>query len=98
MRGVGRAKNGREGTGCGHGHGIFPERVSSKTISHLKIQPIGVIAPSLETGKSSNPSQGPLQTEQMSSGPVQRTFPETQSSRNLDENVRLSLEFETGAG
>ncbi|KAM3303290.1 hypothetical protein P3S67_014320 [Capsicum chacoense] len=95
IRGVGRAKNGRGGTG--RGRGSFPEHASSKTTSHLQIQPIEVIAPSLETRKSSNPSQGPLQTEQMSSGPVQRTFLETQSSRNLDENVRLSLESETGA-
>ncbi|PHU07865.1 hypothetical protein BC332_24354 [Capsicum chinense] len=47
--------------------------------------------------RSSSPSQGPLQTERISSGPIQRISPETQSSRNLDENVRLSVEAETGA-
>ncbi|KAF3626072.1 putative transcriptional regulator STERILE APETALA-like [Capsicum annuum] len=32
----------------------------------------------------------------MQTGPIQRTFPETQSSRNLDKSVRLSVEAETG--
>ncbi|KAF3619082.1 putative transcriptional regulator STERILE APETALA-like [Capsicum annuum] len=31
----------------------------------------------------------------MQRGPIQRTSPETQSSRNLDESVRLSVEAET---
>ncbi|PHU26266.1 hypothetical protein BC332_04598 [Capsicum chinense] len=97
MRGAGRGKNGRRGTGRGNGLGSFPERVSSETTCHPQIQPIGVIAPSLETGQSSSPSQGPLQIERMSSVPVQRISPETQSSRNLDENVRLSVKAETSA-
>ncbi|KAM3270551.1 hypothetical protein P3S67_028753 [Capsicum chacoense] len=33
----------------------------------------------------------------MQTGPIQRTSPETQSSRNLDESVRLSVEAKTGA-
>ncbi|PHU08785.1 hypothetical protein BC332_20645 [Capsicum chinense] len=33
----------------------------------------------------------------MQRGPIQRTSPETQSSTNLDESVRLSVEDETGA-
>ncbi|KAF3626008.1 putative formin-like protein 3-like [Capsicum annuum] len=33
----------------------------------------------------------------MQRGPIQRTSPETQSSGNLDESVRLSIEPETGA-
>ncbi|KAM3303388.1 hypothetical protein P3S67_014418 [Capsicum chacoense] len=33
----------------------------------------------------------------MQTGPIQRTSPETQSSRNLDESVRLSVKAETGA-
>ncbi|KAM3216257.1 hypothetical protein P3L10_025698 [Capsicum annuum] len=97
MRGSGQGKSGRGGTGRGRGHGSFPERVSSETTCHPQIQPIGVIAPSLETIQSSSPSQGPLQIERISSGPIQRISPETQSSRNLDENVRLSVEAETGA-
>ncbi|KAM3362213.1 hypothetical protein P3S68_017067 [Capsicum galapagoense] len=97
MRGAGRGKNGRRGTRRGSGRGSFPECVSSETTCHPQIQPIGVTAPSLETGQSSSPSQGPLQIERMSSVPVQRISPETQSSRNLDENVRLSVEAETGA-
>ncbi|KAF3658770.1 putative formin-like protein 3-like [Capsicum annuum] len=49
-------------------------------------------------GQSSNLSQGPLQTERMPSVPVKRTSPETQSSRTLDENARLSVEAKSGAG
>ncbi|PHU05138.1 hypothetical protein BC332_25960 [Capsicum chinense] len=96
MRGAGRGKSGRGGVGHGHRYGSFAERTSFKTISNLQIQPVGVIVPSLETGQSSNPSQGPLQTERMPSGPVKGTSPETQSSRTLDENVRLSVEVESG--
>ncbi|PHU29640.1 hypothetical protein BC332_01733 [Capsicum chinense] len=64
--------------------------------SKPQIQPIGVVGTSLETGQLCNPSEGPLQTQQMQTGPIQRTFPETQSSRNLDKSVRLSVEAETG--
>ncbi|PHT76927.1 hypothetical protein T459_20449 [Capsicum annuum] len=98
MRGAGRGKSGRGGAGRGRGRGSFAERTSFETTSNPQIQPMGFIVPSLETGQSSNPSQGPLQTERMPSGPVKRTSPETQSSRTLDENVRLSVEAESGAG
>ncbi|PHT66900.1 hypothetical protein T459_31325 [Capsicum annuum] len=57
----------------------------------------GVVGTSLDTGQSSNPSEGPLQTQKMQRGPIQKTSLETQSSRNLDESVCLSLEDETGA-
>ncbi|KAF3630431.1 hypothetical protein FXO38_14694 [Capsicum annuum] len=50
-----------------------------------------------KTGQSSNPSEGLLQTQQIQRGPIQRTSPEAQSSRNLDESVRLSVEAETSA-
>ncbi|PHU12792.1 hypothetical protein BC332_19722 [Capsicum chinense] len=98
MGGAGQGKSGRGGAGRGRGRGSFAERTSFKTTSNPQIQPMGVTVPSLETGQSSNPSQGPLQTERMSSGPVKRTSPETQSSRTLDENVRLSVEAKSGAG
>ncbi|KAG5606358.1 hypothetical protein H5410_027850 [Solanum commersonii] len=40
---------------------------------------------------------GRLQAEQISSDPLQRTYPGTQSSRNLEESIRPSLEVEIGA-
>ncbi|KAF3615151.1 hypothetical protein FXO37_35633 [Capsicum annuum] len=89
-------KSGRGGVGRGYGRGSFLEHLSSDTISQPQIQPIGVVGTSLETGQLCNPSEGPLQTQQMQTGPIQRTFPETQSSRNLDKSVRLSVEAETG--
>ncbi|KAM3395871.1 hypothetical protein P3S68_004877 [Capsicum galapagoense] len=98
MGGAGQGKSGRGGAGRGRGRGSFAERTSFETTSNPQIQPMGVTVPSLETGQSSNPSQGPLQTERMPSGPVKRTSPETQSSRTLDENVRLSVEVKSGAG
>ncbi|PHT89888.1 hypothetical protein T459_05001 [Capsicum annuum] len=98
MRGKGQGRSGRGGAGCGCGHGSFPERLSFDRISQPQIQPIGVVGTSFKTRQSFNPSEGPLQTQQMQIGPIQRTSPETQSSRNLDESVRLSVEDETGAG
>ncbi|KAF3662059.1 hypothetical protein FXO38_11377 [Capsicum annuum] len=98
MRGTGQGRSRRGGAGCGCGHGSFPERLSFDTISQPQIQPIGVVGTSFKTRQSFNPSEGPLQTQQMQIGPIQRTSPETQSSRNLDESVRLSVEDETGVG
>ncbi|KAF3617707.1 putative formin-like protein 3-like [Capsicum annuum] len=63
MRGAGRGKSGRGGAGRGRGRGSFAKRISFETTSNPQIQPVGVIMPSLETGQSSNPSQGLLQTE-----------------------------------
>ncbi|KAH0671312.1 hypothetical protein KY285_024073 [Solanum tuberosum] len=48
-------------------------------------------------GQTPNPSQGRLQVEQISSDPLQRTSPGTQSSRNLEESIRPSLKVEIGA-
>ncbi|KAF3623104.1 hypothetical protein P3S67_016658 [Capsicum chacoense] len=97
MRGTGRGRSGREGAGRGRGRGSFPEHFSSDTISQPQIQPIGFVGTCLDTGQSSNPSKGPLQTQQMQTGPIQRTSVETQSPRNLDESVHLSVEANTGA-
>ncbi|PHT32772.1 hypothetical protein CQW23_29109 [Capsicum baccatum] len=97
MRGIGQGRSGRQGAGRGRGRGSFRERFYSDTTSQPQIQPIGVVGTSLQTGQSSNPSKGPLQTQQMQRGPIQRTSPETQSSRNLNESVRLSVEAKTGA-
>ncbi|XP_060216626.1 uncharacterized protein LOC132644087 [Lycium barbarum] len=88
MRGTGRGKNGRGGTGCGRGN--------SGTTSQPQIQSIGINEAPLEIGQSSNPSQGTLQSGQISCNPLQRTSPETQSSRNLEENACPSPEAENG--
>ncbi|PHT36762.1 hypothetical protein CQW23_24462 [Capsicum baccatum] len=96
MRGTGRGRSERGGAARGRGRGNFREYLSSDTTSHPQIQPIGVVGTSLETGQLSNPSEGPMQTQQKQRGPIQRTSPETQSSRNLDESLRLSVEAEIG--
>ncbi|XP_055830883.1 uncharacterized protein LOC129899912 [Solanum dulcamara] len=51
----------------------------------------------LQTEQSSNPRQGPQKISQISNDPIQRTSPETQSSRTLEESVSPSPEVETGA-
>ncbi|XP_059305621.1 uncharacterized protein LOC132057171 isoform X2 [Lycium ferocissimum] len=95
MRGTGRGKSGRGGTGCGRGN--FRGRGNSGTTSQPQIQSIGINEVPLEIGQSSNPSQGTLQSGQISCNPLQRTSPETQSSRNLEENACPSPEAENGA-
>ncbi|KAH0676351.1 hypothetical protein KY285_024152 [Solanum tuberosum] len=94
-RGRGKGNSGRDGAGGGCGN--FRERECFAITSQPPIQQIRVAEVSLETGYTSNPSQGRLQAEQLSSDPLQRTSPGTQSSRNLEESFRPSLEVEIGA-
>ncbi|KAH0716600.1 hypothetical protein KY290_012760 [Solanum tuberosum] len=94
-RGRGKGNSGRDGAGGGLGN--FRERECFGTTSQPPIQQIRVDEVSLETRHTPNPSQGRLQVKQISSDPLQRTSPGTQSSRNLEESIRLSLEVEIGA-
>lgn len=95
-RGRGKGNSGRDGAGGGRGN--FRERECFGTTSQPPIQQIRVDEVSLETRHTPNPSQGRLQVEQISSDPLQRTSPGTQSSRNLEESICPSLEVEIGAG